>query len=120
MDFYSFGGVLYDFGARTYVCNCDGDSYTNHCVQGSHCACQCARPRKKDTLFQSPKLVFETLILIDGRYFLATTMFFLYGESLIYYFKHIVFIDEYFLFFAIHHRFISAVLYLIGTLLRLL
>ena len=41
-------------------------------------------------------------------------MFFLYGESLIYYFKHIVFIDEYFLYFAIHHRFISAVLYLMG------
>jgi phosphatidate cytidylyltransferase len=49
------------------------------------------------------------------RYFLATTMFFLYGESLIYYFKHIVFVDEYFLYFAIHHRFISSVLYLIGT-----
>lgn len=44
-------------------------------------------------------------------------MFFLYGESLIYYFKHIVFVDEYFLVFAIHHRFISAVLYLIGTAL---
>jgi len=42
-------------------------------------------------------------------------MFFLYGESLIYYFKHIVFIDEYLLYFAIHHRFISAVLYLFGT-----
>ena len=51
----------------------------------------------------------------NDRYFLATTMFFLYGESLIYYFKHIVFVDEYFLFFAIHHRFISAVLYLIGA-----
>jgi phosphatidate cytidylyltransferase len=35
---------------------------------------------------------------------------------LIYYFKHIVFIDEYFLYFAIHHRFISAVLYLIGII----
>jgi phosphatidate cytidylyltransferase len=43
-------------------------------------------------------------------------MFFLYGESLIYYFKHIVFVDEYFLYFAIHHRFISAVLYLMGNL----
>jgi len=41
-------------------------------------------------------------------------MFFLYGESLIYYFKHIVIVDEYFLYFAIHHRFISSVLYLIG------
>jgi len=41
-------------------------------------------------------------------------MFFLYGESLIYYFKHIVFVDEYCLYFAIHHRFISSVLYLIG------
>src|ERR1700685_2764506 len=41
-------------------------------------------------------------------------MFFLYGESLIYYFKHIIFVDEYLLVFAIHHRFISAVLYLIG------
>src|SRR5271154_567573 len=54
-------------------------------------------------------------MVTDGtRYFLATTMFFLYGESLIYYFKHIVFVDEYFLYFAIHHRFISSVLYLMG------
>lgn len=59
------------------------------------------------------------VVINDPRYFLATTMFFLYGESLIYYFKHIVFIDEYFLYFAIHHRFISAVLYLIGTLYSL-
>ena len=43
-------------------------------------------------------------------------MFFLYGESLIYYFKHIVFVDEYFLYFAIHHRFISSVLYLMGLI----
>jgi len=57
----------------------------------------------------------DPLAVVNGRYFLATTMFFLYGESLIYYFKHIVFVDEYFLVFAIHHRFISAVLYLIGT-----
>jgi phosphatidate cytidylyltransferase len=55
------------------------------------------------------------LVINNVRYFLATTMFFLYGESLIYYFKHIVFIDEYFLYFAIHHRFISAVLYLMGS-----
>src|SRR5271170_4325748 len=57
----------------------------------------------------------DPLAVVNGRYFLATTMFFLYGESLIYYFKHIVFVDEYFLYFAIHHRFISAVLYLMGT-----
>jgi len=53
--------------------------------------------------------------VLMARYFLATTMFFLYGESLIYYFKHIVFVDEYFLYFAIHHRFISSVLYLFGS-----
>lgn len=55
-----------------------------------------------------------SLALLTVRYFLATTMFFLYGESLIYYFKHIVIVDEYFLYFAIHHRFISSVLYLMG------
>lgn len=47
-------------------------------------------------------------------YFLATTMFFLYGESVIYYFKHIVFVDAVLLPFATHHRFISFMLYIIG------
>jgi phosphatidate cytidylyltransferase len=47
-------------------------------------------------------------------YFLATTMYFLYGESVIYYFKHIVLVDAFLLPFATHHRFISFVLYIIG------
>lgn len=47
-------------------------------------------------------------------YFLATTMFFLYGESVIYYFKHIVLVDALLLPFATHHRFISFILYMIG------
>lgn len=48
-------------------------------------------------------------------YWLATTMYFLYGESVIYYFKHIVLVDKVLLPFATHHRFISFVLYVIGT-----
>lgn len=49
-------------------------------------------------------------------YFLAATMYFLYGESVIYYFKHIVLVDAFLLPFAIHHRFISFILYIIGML----
>jgi phosphatidate cytidylyltransferase len=51
-------------------------------------------------------------------YWLATTMYFLYGESVIYYFKHIVLVDKVLLPFATHHRFISFVLYVIGMLVR--
>ncbi|KAI9669473.1 MAG: hypothetical protein M1817_004698 [Caeruleum heppii] len=47
-------------------------------------------------------------------YFLATTMYFLYGESVIYYFKHIVLVDKVLLPLATHHRFISFMLYIIG------
>ncbi|CAK4033719.1 phosphatidate cytidylyltransferase [Lecanosticta acicola] len=47
-------------------------------------------------------------------YFLGTTMYFLYGESVIYYFKHVVLIDRVLLPFATHHRFISFMLYVIG------
>lgn len=49
-------------------------------------------------------------------YFLGTTMYFLYGESVIYYFKHIVLVDRVLLPFATHHRFISFMLYVIGVL----
>ena len=49
-------------------------------------------------------------------YFLGTTMYFLYGESVIYYFKHIVLIDRILLPFATHHRFISFMLYVMGAL----
>jgi len=47
-------------------------------------------------------------------YFLASTMYFLYGESVIYYFKHIVLVDKVLLPFATHHRFISFMLYVMG------
>ena len=48
-------------------------------------------------------------------YWLASTMYFLYGESVIYYFKHIVLVDKVLLPLATHHRFISFILYIIGT-----
>ncbi|EER28812.1 hypothetical protein D8B26_000903 [Coccidioides posadasii str. Silveira] len=47
-------------------------------------------------------------------YFLATTMYFLYGESVIYYFKHILLVDRVLLPLATHHRFLSFMLYLMG------
>ena len=47
-------------------------------------------------------------------YFLAITMYFLYGESVIYYFKHILLVDRVLLPFATHHRFISLMMYLFG------
>ena len=47
-------------------------------------------------------------------YFLGVVMYYLYGESVIYYFKHIVLVDKVLLPFATHHRFISFMLYVIG------
>ena len=47
-------------------------------------------------------------------YFLGTGMYYLYGESIIYYFKHIILVDKVLLPFATHHRFISFMLYVIG------
>lgn len=47
-------------------------------------------------------------------YFLGVTMYFLYGESVIYYFKHIILVDRVLLPFATHHRFISFMLYIMG------
>lgn len=47
-------------------------------------------------------------------YFLASTMYFLYGESVIYYFKHILLVDKVLLPLATHHRFISFTLYVMG------
>lgn len=49
-------------------------------------------------------------------YWLATALYFLYGETVIYYFKHIVLVDKVLLPLATHHRFISAVLYVFGGL----
>jgi len=47
-------------------------------------------------------------------YFLGTTMYFLYGESVIYYFKHVLLVDKILLPLSTHHRFISFTLYMIG------
>lgn len=47
-------------------------------------------------------------------YFLAVTMYFLYGESVIYYFKHVLLVDKVLLPFATHHRFISFMMYIFG------
>ncbi|KAI0730251.1 phosphatidate cytidylyltransferase [Fomitopsis betulina] len=47
-------------------------------------------------------------------YFFVITNYFLYGESIIYYFKHVVFADAQFTMFATNHRIISFSLYIIG------
>ncbi|KAF8482665.1 cytidylyltransferase family-domain-containing protein [Russula ochroleuca] len=47
-------------------------------------------------------------------YFFATANYFLYGESIIHYFKHVVFAEANFLPFAANHRIISFTLYTIG------
>ncbi|KAG2220169.1 hypothetical protein INT45_013867 [Circinella minor] len=47
-------------------------------------------------------------------YFFVSSMYFLYGESIIYYFQEIILVDAFLLPFATHHRFISFVLYVIG------
>lgn len=60
--------------------------------------------------------------LCANRYFFAATNYFLYGESLIYYFKHILTLQASFLptafSFAQHHRLISFGLYIIGRFCR--
>lgn len=48
-------------------------------------------------------------------YFLFTITYFLYGESLIYYLRHIFLVDAFLLPLATHHRFISFCLYTFGT-----
>ena len=48
-------------------------------------------------------------------YFFGTAVYFLDGESIIYYFKHIVLVDRILLPFATHHRFISFIMYIFGT-----
>ena len=47
-------------------------------------------------------------------YFFAITMYFIYGESVIYYFKHILVVDKILLPLATHHRFISFMMYIMG------
>lgn len=47
-------------------------------------------------------------------YFLATTIYYLEGESVIHYFKNFVLIDNYLLPLAVHHRFFAYCLYIIG------
>ncbi|ORX62364.1 phosphatidate cytidylyltransferase [Hesseltinella vesiculosa] len=47
-------------------------------------------------------------------YFLITTEYFLYGESIIYYFQEIIMVDAFLQPFATHHRFISFMLYVMG------
>ncbi|KAI9011973.1 cytidylyltransferase family-domain-containing protein [Phycomyces nitens] len=47
-------------------------------------------------------------------YFLVAATYFLYGESIIYYFQEILLVDAFLLPFATHHRFISFTLYVIG------
>ncbi len=53
-------------------------------------------------------------------YFLISTNYFLYGESIIHYFKQHVFVDTFLLPLATHHRFISFSLYYIGFVLFVL
>lgn len=55
------------------------------------------------------------MLIYAGRYFLVSTMYFLYGESIIYYFQKIILVDAFLLPFATHHRFISFVLWVIGN-----
>ncbi|KAF8902521.1 hypothetical protein BGZ58_006679 [Dissophora ornata] len=51
-------------------------------------------------------------------YFLFSTNYFFYGESLINNFQHVVFKDAFLLPLATHHRFISFTLYVIGKKIR--
>jgi phosphatidate cytidylyltransferase len=47
-------------------------------------------------------------------YWLGCAMYYLYGESIIYYFKHVVVVDKVLWPFANNHKFISFMLYVFG------
>lgn len=49
-------------------------------------------------------------------YFLASTVYYLYGDTVLYYFEEVLLVDRVLFPFAIHHRFISYMLYIIGML----
>ncbi|GAA94240.1 uncharacterized protein L969DRAFT_86355 [Mixia osmundae IAM 14324] len=70
--------------------------------------------RERSAAHQRRKAERERWSRITAWYFFISTNYFLYGETIIYYFKHIVLIDTYFIPFARHHRFISFMLYVIG------
>lgn len=53
-------------------------------------------------------------------HFLLSTNYFLYGESLIHYFKPVVVIDAFLMPLATHHRFISFSLYIVGLIVFVL
>ncbi|KAJ3045738.1 hypothetical protein HDV00_007864 [Rhizophlyctis rosea] len=53
-------------------------------------------------------------------YFLGSTNYFLYGESIIHYFKAFVIVDAFLMPLATHHRFISFLLYCFGLVLFVL
>jgi phosphatidate cytidylyltransferase len=53
-------------------------------------------------------------------FYLVCANYFLYGESIIYYFKPIVFVDAFLMPLATHHRFISFSLYCIGLVVFVL
>lgn len=52
-------------------------------------------------------------------YWLATTMYFLYGESVVYYFRHIILVDKVLQPLSTHHRFISFCIYIFGRFSKL-
>ncbi|KAJ5710509.1 hypothetical protein N7488_004665 [Penicillium malachiteum] len=70
-----------------------------------------SKEKKKHEGKKEPNLRFTKTL---SWYFLATTMYFLYGESVIYYFKHVLLVDKVLLPLANHHRFISFTLYVMG------
>ncbi|KAF9029055.1 hypothetical protein BDZ89DRAFT_1101640 [Hymenopellis radicata] len=86
--------------------------------------CQTLVYREVTALFSLKKPSPESKVVDHGKkdpwsktlnwYFFAVTNYFLYGESIIYYFKHVVFADAQLLPFATNHRMISFVLYTIG------
>ena len=101
-------------------------------IQGGYCHCAGTHEAKELTLDQISQLVCHGISMIDlsywalypqfelhslvqrfpqelitcFRYFLAVTMYYLYGETVIYYFKHVLLVDKVLLPFATHHRFI--------------
>ncbi|KAK9383794.1 cytidylyltransferase family-domain-containing protein [Kockiozyma suomiensis] len=50
-------------------------------------------------------------------YFLASTVYYLYGDTVLYYFEEVLLVDRVLFPFAIHHRFISYMLYIIGFMI---
>ncbi|KAJ3415817.1 hypothetical protein HDV05_004090 [Chytridiales sp. JEL 0842] len=105
------GHILTDAGANAVSPSKDGANGSN----ANNVTLLANEPAmKKWRNFAAKKLPwFRTM----SWYFLLSTNYFLYGETIIHYFKEFVFVDAFLTPLATHHSFISFLLYILGFVL---